>query len=67
MGGSVLQEKGGLGKGIVSKTAILAPGDNVDTGHKSDTVGVGAKLSDSSSIVVSHKGHFDGKTSVITG
>jgi hypothetical protein len=33
MGRSVLQEKGRLGEGIISKTAILAPGDNVDTGR----------------------------------
>ncbi len=67
MGGSVLQEKGGLGEGIVGKTTILAPGDNVDTGRKSDTISIGTKLSNSSSIIISHKGHFGGKTSVFTG
>ncbi len=67
MRGSVLQKKGGLGEGIVSKSAILAPGDNVDTRSKSDTIGIGAKLSNSSSVIVSHKGHFNGETSVLTG
>ncbi len=52
---------------IISKATVLAPGNNVDTRSKSDTVGIGSKLSDSSSIVVSYKGHFYGKTGVLTG
>ncbi len=67
VGGSVLQEKGGLREGIISKAAVLTPGDNVDTRSKSDTISIGAKLSNSSSIIVSHKGHFNGKPSVLTG
>ncbi len=54
-------------EGIISKTAVLTPGNDVDTRSKSDTIGVVSKLSDSRSIVISHKGHFNGKTGVLTG
>ncbi len=67
MGGSVLQKKGGLWERIICKAAILAPGDNVNTRRKSDTVSIGTKLSNSSSIIVSYKGHFNGKTAMFTG
>jgi hypothetical protein len=52
---------------IISKATVLAPGNDVDTRSQSNTVGIGPKLSDSSSIIVSYKGHFDGKPGVLTG
>jgi hypothetical protein len=67
MRGSMLQEKGGSRERIICKATVLAPGNNVNTRRKSDTVGIGPKLSNSSSIIVSYKGHFNGKTAVFTG
>ncbi len=56
-----------MGERIISKTTVLTPGEDIDTRSKSNTIGIGSKLSDSSSIVVSHKSHFDGETGVLTG
>jgi hypothetical protein len=63
----MLQEKGGLREGVVCKPTVLTPGDNVYARRKGNTVSVGAKFTNSISIIVSHKGHFDRETAVVTG
>ncbi len=67
MRGSMLQEKGGSREGIICKATVLAPGNDVNTRRKSNTVGVGPKFSNSSRIIISYKGHFNRKTAVFTG
>jgi hypothetical protein len=64
--GSVLKKNGRLGEGIIGKTAILAPGDNVDSGSEGYAISVGSEFSDPSRVVVSYKCHFDGKPGVFT-
>jgi hypothetical protein len=63
----VLQEKGRLGKRVICKATIRAPGNNVHTRGQGDTVGIRPKLSDSGSIVVSHESHLDREAAVVTG
>ncbi len=63
----MLQEKRELRERIMCKTTNRAPGNNVHARRQGDTVGIGTKLSNSNSIVVSHKGHFDRETTVVTG
>ncbi len=63
----MLQEKRGLRKRIICKSTIRAPGNNIYARRQSNAVGVGTKLSNSISIVIGHKGHFNRKTTVVTG
>jgi hypothetical protein len=64
--GSVLKKKGGLREGIIGKTTVLTPGNNVDSGSEGYAIGVGSKFSDPSRVVVSHKCHFNRKPGVLT-
>ncbi len=52
---------------IISKATVCAPGDDIYTRGQCNTVGVRSELSDSGSIIVSYKGHFDGIPGVLTG
>ncbi len=65
--GSVLEKEGGLREGIIGKTTVLTPGNNVDSGSEGYAVSVGSEFSDPSGIIVGHKGHFNRKTGVLTG
>jgi hypothetical protein len=67
MGGSMLQEKGGSRERIICKATVLAPGNDVNTRREGNTVGVGPKFSNSSRIIISYKGRFNGKPAVLTG
>jgi hypothetical protein len=67
MGGSVLQEKGRLRKRVICKATIRAPGNNVHARRQGNTIGIRTELSNSSGIIISHKGHFNRETTVITG
>ncbi len=63
----MLEKEGGLREGIIGKTTVLTPGNNVDSGSEGYTVSVGSEFSDPSGIIVRHKGHFNRKPGVLTG
>jgi hypothetical protein len=65
--GSMLEKEGRLREGIIGKATVLTPRNNVDSGSEGYAVSVGSEFSDPSSIIVSHKGHFNRKPGVLTG
>jgi hypothetical protein len=58
--GPVLEKEGGLGEGIIGKTTVLTPRNNVDSRSEGYAVSVGSEFSDPSGIIVSHKSHLTG-------
>ncbi len=67
VGGSILKQEGGFWERIISKATVRTPRNDVDTRVQCNTICVGSELSNSGSIVFSYKGHFDGKSGVLTG
>jgi hypothetical protein len=61
-----MKKEGRLREGIIGKTTILTPGNNVDSGSESYAVSVGSEFSDPSRVIVGHKGHFNRKPGVLT-